>query len=333
MSYNKTKSIKMKKRIYMILKSATTIKTTNVKSLELLNKSMGMIINQTKRDIKLVVSNINSSFYLLGQDFSGHREINSELNYKSYENLSDIIDSIKTAIIPSLSIDPKTDYSEEFIIGNYPEKKKERWYFINGIATSKQIAKLNGKALAEIFKTPIHVLYNPSKSLPIDLLQSVLERTYGKNTIITDSIYNVIKEELKSGRKIKLIGHSQGGIIGSSVINRLVDDVEMKPYLKKIELYTFGSAGDRVNHHHQESKKAGRPIPYNEHFVNTHDFIARIGKGAKIFKKQISGDVYEYESTGHLLNSHYLKNFIEGRYDPKEKSQLKKYYNKKKNNL
>lgn len=319
----------MKERIQAIFKNTTEIKTTDTESLETLGSTFGDFFQKTKRDVKLLISNINSSFYLLGSDFSGLNEIDAELNYQSYESFGDVLRSVKTAFVPSPHTDPTTPYNEEFVVGDYPEENNERWFFVNGIATSKEIAKLNGKALSEVFQKPVHVLYNPSQSIPFDLLESVLERTYGRQTAITNSIYDVIKEELQTGKKVKLMGHSQGGIITSSVINRLVDDPEMTEYLKNIDLYTFASAADEVRHHPEESLKAGHPVPYNEHFVNSKDFVARLGTGAKILNKDISGEIFEFEAPGHLLNSHYLKNFVEGKYDPENKSRLQEYYTKR----
>jgi hypothetical protein len=316
----------MKKRIGYIFKNIEKIKTTDVETLESLNLNFQNFFQKTKRDAKLLISNINSTFYLLGSDFSGLKDKHSELNYKSYNSLGDIIKSVKTALIPSPTFDPTTPYSEEFIIGDFKKNESEKWFFVNGIATSKEIAKINGKALSEIFQNNIHILYNPSQSIPIDLLESILERTYGRKTAITDSIYSVIKDELIKGTKIKLMGHSQGGIIVSSVVNRLVDDESMTKYLKNIELYTFASAADEVKHHVDESTKLGHPVPYNEHFVNTKDLVARLGKGATSLNKNISGEVFEFEAAGHLLNSHYLKNFVEGKYDLENKSRLKEHY-------
>jgi len=320
----------MKERLQSILKNATGIKSTDTEAVDTVKNTFGDFFKKTKRDISLLISNINSTFYLLGDDFSGLKDIDAELNYQSYDSFKDVISSVKTAFVPAPHIDPTTPYNQEYIVGDFKEKNNERWFFVNGIATSKEIAKLNGKALSEVFQTPVHVLYNPSQSIPLDLLESVLERTYDRPTAITNSIYDVIKEELLIGRNVKLMGHSQGGIITSSVINRLVEDEEMTPYLKNIELYTFASAADKVKHHPEESLKAGHPVPYNEHFVNTKDLVAKLGKGSKLFKKEISGEIFEFDAPGHLLNSHYLKHFTEGKYDPENKSRLNEYHTRRK---
>jgi hypothetical protein len=320
----------MKERLQSILKNATGIKSTDTEAVDTVKNTFGDFFKKTKRDISLLISNINSTFYLLGDDFSGLKDIDAELNYQSYDSFRDVISSVKTAFVPAPHIDPTTPYNQEYIVGDFKEKNNERWFFVNGIATSKEIAKLNGKALSEVFQAPIHVLYNPSQSIPLDLLESVLERTYDRATAITNSIYDVIKEELLTGRNVKLMGHSQGGIITSSVINRLVEDEEMTPYLKNIELYTFASAADKVKHHTEESLKAGYPVPYNEHFVNTKDLVARLGTGAKVLNKDISGEIFEFDAPGHLLNSHYLKHFTEGKYDPENKSRLNEYYTRRK---
>lgn len=313
------------KRINQIILNATEIHSSSVKELEDVNLTWGKIFRNTRRDLKLLISSLNTSYYLLGNNTKQFTEKNSELNYKSYRSLGEILHAAKVALIPDFERDPR---AKEFIVGNYQEKKDEVWFFVNGIATSKGVAKINAKELSKVFETNIHVLYNPSLSIALDLVESIKERTYNLPTLITQSVYNVVKDTLLEGKKIKLLGHSQGGIITSSVINKLVKDKEMQPYLKNIELYTFASAAVGVKAHPEESEKAGCPIPYNEHFVNKKDMVAKLGAGSKELRKFFSGEVFELDEEGHLLNAHYLGHFRKGKYDPEKKSKLKKFYNK-----
>lgn len=84
------------------------------------------------------------------------------------------------------------------------------------------------------------------------------------------------------------------------VVDRLLASV--KPiFLRKLKVYTFGSV---ANHFH-----GGDTLRNIEHFANHRDFIAKTGNLAYAWQ---SGNMYDgivhsdLNSTGHLLNMHYL---------------------------
>jgi hypothetical protein len=97
-----------------------------------------------------------------------------------------------------------------------------------------------------------------------------------------------------------LIAHSQGGIITTGALYRLVSKLtgSRSRLFKKLEVYTFASAATEFN----------LPQVYAEHFFHQRDYVARIGVAGN--SKKFSGRIFNYDATGHLLNTHYLKHFI-----------------------
>lgn len=183
-------------------------------------------------------------------------------------------------------------------IGNL-NKEKERWYFINGICTDLTVLKLNTTYLSEIFGTQITAMWNPTRGIVPDLIECATGRTFDRNETFTSAYGTLIENSLQSGYKVKLIGHSQGGIIVSNMIKFMS---ETRKDFSNLEVYTFASAADG------EQKRVSL---FQEHFGNEEDFVHRIGLGAEEYKPSIlwrrSG------GKGHLLNIHYLNAFKEGR--------------------
>lgn len=230
-------------------------------------------------------------------------------------------------VIKNVSIAGKMFGDEEYIVSNYEgsldnydksnfkiNTENESWYYINGIATTESEALLQEEVLEKMFHKEITTIYNPTKGFFSDLMESIKERTFNRKTEITENTKELIKKDLLDGKKVVIIGHSQGGIIASGVVNLLIKDKDVKDKLKNLELYTFASAADKVSHHKGESLRQGRLVPYSEHYVNEKDFVAQIGVGATIFRSQISGDIYSADAAGHFLVEHYLEHFKNGVY-------------------
>lgn len=274
------------KRINVVAKNATKVQVSDRDYLASFSDRVETLYRGLKnagRDLKVVFSNINIAGKMFGDD--------------------DILVS-----------------ESESSLDNYDRKMfkdntiNESWYYINGIATTENEAILQKNVLEKMFEKNIDVIYNPTRGFLMDLAESIKERTFNKKTQITEDVSEKIKEDLMSGRKVVLIGHSQGGIIASGVVNNMIKDKDVKNYLTNLELYTFASAADKVSHHKELSLRHERLVPYSEHYVNEKDFVAQIGVGASIFREQISGDIYSVDAPGHFLVEHYLEHFKNGLY-------------------
>ncbi|KAF9373740.1 hypothetical protein CPB97_000350 [Podila verticillata] len=159
--------------------------------------------------------------------------------------------------------------------------------------------------LAERFGRRITGIHNRTFGPVFDALECIIQRDFGYTTDDVRQLYAVTKRKLlnKDNHKVVLIGHSQGGIIASMVVDRLLDTLGEGP-LRKLEVYTFASA---ANHMH-----GGGVLPHIEHFANEYDFVARTGVMA-YHQSVMPGNKYDGElyidrvATGHLLNMHYLR--------------------------
>ena len=189
----------------------------------------------------------------------------------------------------------------------------EHWFFINGITTTKEVASINELAFEELFGVEFSTLYNPTNGLVADLLECISERTFYSYSDITRELYNKIDELLLNKKKVKIIAHSQGGIILGSLLKFLKQTGKKFP---KVEVYTFASASD---------EDIVVPGLYQEHFCNENDFVSRMG----MMLNNPAGALYiKKNADGHLLNRDYLEHFKEGKYC-NGRSRLFKYLKKK----
>lgn len=189
-------------------------------------------------------------------------------------------------------------------------KPQERWFFINGICTDLTVFRLNCTYLSQIFGTQITGMWNPTRGITIDLIECVAGRTFDRNENFTQTYGTLIESSLQSGHKVKLIGHSQGGIIVSNIVRYLA---EKRKNFSNLEVFTFAAASDG---------EQPQPGLYQEHFGNEEDFVHRIGLGAPEYKPSILWR--RAGGKGHLLNIHYLNAFKDGRMCGK-KSKLYSY--------
>ena len=185
------------------------------------------------------------------------------------------------------------EYKQQTIIWHKPGAQDADWYFLNGICTTPEIAELNIEAISDLFGVKVTALYNPTEGFVSDILECVYERTLDKYTPVTIDIFDKIQKSLESGRKVRLIAHSQGGIIASNVLKKF--KALDKPI--DLELFTFASAAD---------EDVCVPGVYQEHFCNEWDFVARMG----MLNEITSGTRYTSAKTiGHFLNRDYLEHF------------------------
>jgi hypothetical protein len=192
----------------------------------------------------------------------------------------------------------------------------EKWFFLNGICTNDEVLQLNGKALADLFGRTIHLLHNPSDGILLDLAECAVGRTLQLVSTLDNSASLILEDALKQHKKVVLIAHSQGGIISTAALRilslRLLEN-DRQSLLNKLEVYTFASAA--------------RELPpsniYSEHFFNTRDYVARIGIAT--VKLQSAGKVFEHDTTGHLLNAHYLPHFINKAYKSTRNNESRLY--------
>lgn len=224
---------------------------------------------------------------------------NSELNPKSYDNITDMLISAKGAII---GLSPKYQLTLE--------PQDTNVYFLNGICTDPHVCVLNAKHIESIFDFKVQPLHNKTHGFFLDILECIFGRDFDLLDYETFCLYHTIFKSLKSNKKTIIFAHSQGGIIIAQIIKQLI---KQKIDLSNLEIYTFASASDEM------------PIGnyYCEHFANTKDYVARIG--VIEYQDNFYGKLFFGNHTGHLLNIHYLNKFKTNSYTDIERSRLLKY--------
>ena len=238
----------------------------------------------------------------------------SELDITNYNNLQEIINTVLQVFLPqkresisngTLSIFPSKPHQATF-------EKKTKWFFINGIATAPAVAMLNGKELADAFNRPINLIHTPTYSAAWDLWDSIHARTFRKDGHLSRPAFNIVKEALEAGNKVVLLGHSQGTIVSSYIMRKLLKDPELKPLAKNLEIYAIGGVADSMRICPEQTEEENRPVPYIEHFANEGDFFARIGVLA--YENSTNGRLFRRSSKGHLLNVHYIGGIVRGEF-------------------
>ncbi|MDP6037736.1 MAG: hypothetical protein QGG64_04240 [Candidatus Latescibacteria bacterium] len=199
---------------------------------------------------------------------------------------------------------------------------REKWFFVNGIATDPTMLQMSGAYLYELFGRPIELINNPTDGILVDLIESVFGRTFDFSS--TPAQYTKVRVEnalaSRECDRVVLLAHSQGAIVASNVVRDLVQEYgqdDRRPNLEKLEVYTFGSAADEIDADTELSCKHNRLVPYIVHYANTKDVIAQLGvlqKRNPANQKEMDGRIYTVEKSGHLFNAHYLSEVAQRRY-------------------
>ncbi|WEW59402.1 hypothetical protein PRK78_004874 [Emydomyces testavorans] len=199
---------------------------------------------------------------------------------------------------------------------NALKRKDERWVFVNGILQSHYGLRQNCDRLARIFGRVIVGIHNPTYGLIGDLLECIIQRSFSYNNYIIRFTYDHVKAYLVNPNvhKVVLIGHSQGAIIISMVLDLLFTDLPAEN-MAKLEVYTFGSAASHFNNPlraidpDSKSPRTG-VIRYIEHYVNGDDPVPRWGilyNVRRMLKNRFAGKVFiRMNTSGHMFNQHYL---------------------------
>ena len=142
---------------------------------------------------------------------------------------------------------------------------------------------------------------------------------YAKDTLVDPTV-----------KKVVLIGHSQGGIIASLVLDQLLTELPAE-CMSKLEVYTFGSAASHISNplvklpsgagvnvlptsptdaHLDEHAQPKHVIPFIEHYANEKDLVPRWGVlhcTQDVLNNRYAGSVFvRMGASGHMFNQHYM---------------------------
>jgi len=260
------------------------------------------LLSNLWRDLTLILTNIQYLFLWKKtnkHDVENHEKI---LRFCPKRNPNTVWSTLWHFIVPRIHL------NDHHPVITAPENSYKRdndgtiIFYINGVLTSENKYSHQVHYLSYLLRHKVVGLYNPTNGLLIDILECFLGRTLNIREPIVNSYAKIIKQALLSQDKVILIGHSQGGIVISNIIKRLKQDAQVNQILHKLEVYTFGSGADEMP-----------VIPYPPfHFVNTEDFVARIGVLG--CKDTMFGIIRPAYRTGHSFEKFYLTGFADGEY-------------------
>ncbi len=130
--------------------------------------------------------------------------------------------------------------------------------------------------LAATFRRPVLGIHNATYGIPFDVLECMIQRTFGYPTDDIRTAYGQIVKMLadESVKKLVLIAHSQGSIEAGMALDWLYATMSTEQ-IQKLEIYTFGNA---ANHWNCPMRIGGRPaVEHIEHYANEWDWVSRFG--------------------------------------------------------
>jgi len=111
-------------------------------------------------------------------------------------------------------------------VSTFPD---ERWFFINGIMTNADLARINSAYLARLFHRPLSVVQNATDSALVDLFECAIGKGFKNDPDSTDRktmtepawrATTAILEAINAPQteRVVVIAHSQGTIIAANVL-------------------------------------------------------------------------------------------------------------------
>ena len=160
----------------------------------------------------------------------------------------------------------------------------------------------------------------------------MVQRCFSYKTKDVRIAYSYVKAVLvdPTVKKVVLVGHSQGGLIASLVLDELFTELPTS-CMSKLEIYTFGSAASHFSNplisltieagkpvsqsspsavHFDLPPQPKRVISHIEHYANEKDMVPRWGVlhcVQDILNNRYAGSVFvRMGASGHLFNQHYM---------------------------
>lgn len=276
------------------------------------------------RDLGLVARNARSLpwivFPLRSED-----EARPEFDPASYQSRWEYLSVVGQVLLP-VQRESASEGTRVVLPPNYvwpATGKQSKWFFLNGICTAPSMALLEAEELAKAFYRPVHLIHTPTYGVVWDLWDAITARTLRKDGKLARPAFNIVKNALLTHEHVVLLSYSQGTIISSYIVRKILKDPELRQHAHKLEIYCLAGVADSLHIDYQLTAEHGHPVPYVEHFANGQDFFARIGVLSHYYAT--SGAVFvQPEKRGHMLTDHYIPGIRRGDYC-QGRSRLSRY--------
>lgn len=276
------------------------------------------------RDLGLVARNARTIPWIVFP-LRSERDVRPEFAPESYQSRWEYISVVGQMVLP-VQRESASQGTRVVMPPNYvwpPAGKNAKWFFLNGICTAPAMALLEAEELARAFYRPIHLIHTPTYGVVWDLWDAITARTLRKDGKLSRPAFNIVKNALLSHDHVVLLSYSQGTIISSYIVRKILKDPELRAHAHKLEIYCLAGVADSLHIDYALTAEHGHPVPYVEHFANGQDFFARIGVLSHYYST--SGAVFVCpERKGHMLTDHYIAGIRRGDYC-QGRSRLSKY--------
>ncbi len=147
----------------------------------------------------------------------------------------------------------------------------ETFIYVNGISNTKDHQLGSMQQIADRTGARVIGLHNATEGMVADLAQCVQDKLDKGHNPAVDSLADTVYAELKAGRSVHLMAHSQGGLVTSRALNdvanrlRIEDGMskgDVEKLLGRVNVETFGGAAG----HYPDG-------PNYVHYVNTKDIV------------------------------------------------------------
>jgi len=195
------------------------------------------------------------------------------------------------------------------------QKPTEKIFYVNGINTNLADQQATMQTMADKTGAEVVGIHNATEGAISDLKQSAGDKINKGNNPAVDTLADGVYGELKAGRPVHLMAHSQGAIITSRALtdvkNRLmIEDGMTKEQAEKalsnVKVETFGGAASKYP-----------DGPQYVHYVNRGDLVPGLlglgkdrgepGKGAKVI---VFDDFHLNPVKSHSIDETYLNHRV-----------------------
>lgn len=276
------------------------------------------------RDLGLVARNAGSLPWIIFP-LRSDEEARPEFDPHSYQSRWEYVSVVGQVLLP-VQRESASEGTRVILPPNYvwpASGKQSKWFFLNGICTAPPMALLEAEELAKTFYRPIHLIHTPTYGVVWDLWDAITARTLRKDGKLARPAFNIVRNALLTHEHVVLLSYSQGTIISSYIVRKILKDPELRQHAHKLEIYCLAGVADSLHIDYQLTAEHGHPVPYVEHFANGQDFFARIGVLSHYYAT--SGAVFvQPEKRGHMLTDHYIPGIRRGEYC-QGRSRLSRY--------
>lgn len=295
---------------------AAEIGRTFLKPLELGNQVRESVQDQVQRDISTVNDFVGNTTESIGDVFASRTGLSTALNpfrarFQREETPTDTQFDGQFVGANGQTFDANTPLSE--IPAVTPAggiRNNETLIYVNGIRTDVGGQSNSLQAIADNTGSRVIGVHNATGGFGADILQSLGDKLDIGNNPAVDTLADTVYNELRAGRDVHLMAHSQGALVTSRALtdvkNRLMLEDGMtrsqaEALLNNVQVETFGGAARRYP-----------DGPQYVHYVNRNDGVPQafgLRSWLNPFAHAGDGAQTHYFREGKPLVSHGFEEF------------------------